>query len=371
MKNRNRAIDCSRGLGIILIMIYHLVYRSKDGLMDNAIRECIWGLIPFFFMITGYYYIPGRFSISEEIKRKIKTLLLPAVYITGTLLVIFGIYCAFVHGYTLSIWFNDVVYTYLRPEFTNMLMKAIGKPTDSYGVLYLNITPVWFIWSMFFGCLLFYPAASISYRKPFNYVFVIIVNLIFGTLLYVFLPPLSWNLNQVPIYVVIMLIASFLGRWDYIEKLSEIGTHIIILTMICAFIAHYILFHAFGTDQIYAGQIGTVGGFSPILYVIEAFVWGHAFSALGIILDRIPGINVFLSWVGKNTMIFLLLHCIVAVVACDAMNTYKKPGFDWYLENLTPEIIIKSIISFVFSFVCCACVVYVKNKLTDKNKIKE
>ncbi len=362
MKNRNRAIDCSRGAAIILIMMYHLVHRAENGIIDQALRECVWGLIPFFFIITGYYYTPGKYSVSKEIKRKIKTLLIPAICITGTLLAVFGIYYAFVHGYTLSDWFNDVVYTYLRPEFTNILMKALGKAPDSWGPLYQNLSPVWFVWTMCFACLLFYPSASVSYSKPANFVFIIVLNLIFCTLLYVFVPPLSWNLNQVPAYVVIMLIASLLGRMNFIEKLSQIGTHIIVLTMICAFIAHYFLFAAFGTDEIYAGKLGTAGALSPVLYVIESFIWGYAFCGLGIILDRIPRINAVLSWVGKNTLYYLLLHDITAVVACDAMHTYDRPGTYWYVENLTSDIIMKSMISFVFAFVCCSFVVYIKDK---------
>ncbi len=366
MKNRNGALDCARGLGIIIIMIYHLVYRAQGGVADKIIIECAWGIIPFYFMITGYFYKPLKYSVSEEIKRKTKGLLLKTVCIVGVLLIVFGIYCVPVHGYTPGVWFNDVVYTYLRPEFTNIIMRALGKPVDAYGILYLNLSPVWFIWVMFFSCTFFYPTANIAYKSPRAFVSVIAICVVLGTITYTALPPLSWNLNQVPAYVVIMLIASILGQMDFIEKMSKIGTHIVVLTMICAFIAHVILFGPFGTDQMYAGEIARIGVLSPVMYIFQACIWAYAFVSLGILIDKVPVLNRFLSWTGKNTNIFLLTHCIFAVVACDVMGTYTKPGADWYIADLTPDIIIKSIISFVFAFLCGACVIYARDLIMKK-----
>lgn len=107
-KKRIATLDIARGLGIIAVSIYHLVYRPKDGVADQIISECIWLILPFFFLMSGYNF-KKNCSFRDNITHRIKAMLIPALKYTAVLLVLGGIYCAFFHSYTVKDWLRDYI----------------------------------------------------------------------------------------------------------------------------------------------------------------------------------------------------------------------------------------------------------------------
>ncbi len=366
---RSTTLDIARGLGMVFIMIYHLVYRSQGGAVDQMIRESIWGLIPFFFIISGYFYDGKPGNVMQNIRKRARKIFIPVVLSEAALLVVFGVYFAVLHGYSFADWLIEVMYTYIRPELSNVIMRALGGPENASKDLFANLSPVWFIWTMCFTYLLFYPVAEFAIRSSRNFVISCVMLIAGGTVIYTILPPLSWGLHCVPAYTVIMLISYKVKTLRLYEKLAGLKVPMRVLIMLLAFFLHFVLFNIAGTDQMYAGEIGTVGWLSLMAYVLEAFIWAVAYVELAGFIRNIPGVNSLLLYVGRNSLTFLLTHAIFAIVAADAIHAYYKMGINWYLQDLTPEIIIKSVITMVFAFICCLAVSFVQEKYISVKKV--
>ena len=55
-KERNNIIDVMKGIMILFVVIYHLIYRNKGSLFDDIVREMIYLSMPLFFCLAGYFY---------------------------------------------------------------------------------------------------------------------------------------------------------------------------------------------------------------------------------------------------------------------------------------------------------------------------
>ena len=74
--NRNVAIDVTKGIGILLVIIGH-VYAP------NIIKYVICSFhMPLFFIISGYFFNQAR-TLSQIIYRNLKKLLIPYVHRFG------------------------------------------------------------------------------------------------------------------------------------------------------------------------------------------------------------------------------------------------------------------------------------------------
>ena len=123
---------------------------------------------------------------------------------------------------------------------------------------------------------------------------------------------------------------------------------------------------------------------NPLIGMKDKLIWietiafylqGVLFLYIGLNISRlIKNFNIAfkaLVWVGKNSLDFLILHCVFALVFVDAMHTYNRPGANWYVEDLTPTILIKSIISAVGALVCCTLYCIIKEKIKKQIKLRQ
>lgn len=359
---RNKALDVARGLGIILVSIYHLVYRPKDGVADNLIREAIWLEIPFFLFISGFYYKAGQRKVGEYISHKVETLLIPTLKYTATLLILGGVYCAFVHDYTWQNFFRDVIFTYLRPEFSSLIIPEWGYG----GILFENISAVWFVWTMMFASSLFYKLEGIFGKATKSRIAVSIILILISMAVYPVRKYFSWNLTGVPAFVAIMVLSSY-----FVIKVNYFYAFL-------AVIAHVILFQLCGTDKIVYNDLGTIGAWSVPAFCLQTFIGTYALIVFSTWLQKNFKLAVILEFIGKNSLIFLLFHCAFAVIFNDLFHTYIKPGPFWYMEDInqtvTPEIFMKSLTVWSLSLMSCALVVNVQSKIGGvirKNEAKK
>lgn len=364
---RNRTIDIVRGFSIILIMFYHLVYRPRDGFVDRAIRELGWCIVPFFYIIPGYFYKPGRFGIGEELKRHIRSVLIPAVKMTLLLIALLGIWCMLFHSYTLTDVIRDGIYAFLRPELASKLIPQLGDA----GIVFSNTSVVWFIWTMMWTMPVFLVLAKLTVPDVKKTLICCIILLAVGIPLYVFVAPLPWSLNHVPVYAAIMLFGSLLSSFDLLERISSMKMVPSLITSVIAAVIHFLLFSRCGTDHMYEGALGTAGFTDVPVYFLETFIGSYVFYNLGRVIDRFEKTAVFLSYVGRNSLIILLLHFPFGVVFSDLLKTYIRPGPYWYLDlvgiELTSVIIYKSIVVFLLSSICSILTVVLVDRIR-KNK---
>ena len=350
---RNNTIDIARGLGLIAVSVYHLVYRAKDSIADQFIRECIWLVIPFFFVVSGYNYVSGKRTLKQNIVHRLQSLLFKTLKYTLVLLALGGVYCVVVHDYTIKDWLRDIIFTYLRPEFS-----AIVLPEWGYGgILFENISVVWFVWTMIFAYIIFYLVVELVLKSKLNSFLCVVIFLFVGISLYDIADKISWSLTLTPVYAAIMLCGV------YVAKISSKLKQNIWLALV-AVVIHVLMFKFFGSDLICYSKLGTVGKWSVIPFFVQAFIGTYALIVLCRILAKFNILSRIFAFIGRNSLSFLLLHCAFGVIFADIMNTYIKPGPYWYID-VTPEIFVKSLIGWLLSMICCSIFCIVREKLRN------
>lgn len=364
--NRNKIIDIMKGILIIPIVIFHLVYRTEGGVFDNLIREMVYLALPLYMLFSGYFYY-YKDNFLRSIIERMRKLILPVILTVLALILIFGpYYIIFYENYTPEIWFFDNVMTFLRPELFNLMVPGyFGEQ------LFQNLSPVWFIWTFAIARFIF--VVTMRFVKESKVKFFCAMGVLYaaGCAFYVLVPPLPWSLHLTPLYAGMMMSGLMLNRYKVIEKLSKISLPVSFIISIAAGILHYIIFMNFGTSSIYASDLGVKGLLSAIFFVIQMFIGGYPVLTIARLIEKIPKCCEAFAWIGRHTLVILLVHCIIGGLACDAMRTYNKMGPYWYLDPLPQEVVIKSVISFVISLAGSFGVCALNDMLKDLVKKKK
>ena len=357
MTHRNTLIDTARGLGILIVCVFHLIYRPENGLADKFIMSGIWLAIPLFFVISGYLH-----RDDNKLAHRVKSLLIPSLRYTLLLLVAGGIYCAIFHGYTLKDWARDFMLTYLRPEFSMRIMPDF-IPADFWTcLLYDVISPVWFIWTMIFTLYVFYLLVKFTNRSFWNLLICCIVCVCMSTALYDFSQYFSWSLTLVPVYAAIMLCGAFIASREINLESGNIFAAMI------AFMIHFAAFVAWGSSNIFMNVVGTLGRLSVIIFFAQVFVGGYPFIFTCRVFMNIKYIAGFLTLLGRNSLIFMFLHRPLGAIFSDMLGTYIKSGTSWNVD-VTPEVFIKSLIVFALSMTLCTLLALVQDDKEEKKGV--
>ncbi|WP_408071054.1 acyltransferase family protein [Butyrivibrio sp. JL13D10] len=357
-KNRVRILDIAKGIGICMIAVYHLVYRQKDGMADQGIRSFIWFIIPFFFIVSGYFYNTAYDNRLEILRHRIITLFVPAAITMCFLHLVGGIYFILFHDYTVKDVINDLIVTFFRPEFTQAYYNGFTG-----GMLFFQLSPVWFIWAMIWAYLFFYNVSVTAFKSTKNMIIVVTSLIVLGTLLTRLFAPLPWSAGMSPIFALLILIGAWIRKTDLFDKIISINVVFAFFISLFCITVFWILFKVGGNDNIYAGNFGNFGIMTTIVFVGQSVLTGFAYIFLCRIVSMLYFISDIFSWIGKNTMVILLYHCFFGMFIDDALGIHMKPGPYWYIDPLPQEVITKSIIVLVFAILLSCLIVFVRRKV--------
>ena len=364
-KKRIMELDVMKGIGILIIAIYHIVYRPQDGIADQIIRSLGWGLISMFFLLAGYTAKPER-SLKDNYKKRWRSLLLPTIFAETLLLVIGGIYCMIVQEYSFMDVVHDALVTFLRPEITTQISSVWGEG----GNLFYNLSPVWFVWAMVWTELLFYPLAKMLYEKKTGWTVVVILALAGIQIpLYIYLPAAPWCLTVIPIYAIFMLAGAKLKEWKTADRLKRLPPIPATCLCILCFAAHFGLFKLNGNESYYVSEFGMNGAWDIPAVILQMFFFVAAMFLLARLVLMIPKVSALFIHAGQNTFTYLLWHSFYAMILCDGFGMHSKMGPWWYMENfgmtVTTEIFLKSLAICVLSLVCCMITSMIDKKLRE------
>ena len=237
------------------------------------------------------------------------------------------------------------------------------------GILFFNLSPVWYIWALAWTLLLFYPLAKlVSGRSTKVWLAVVLGLMAVQIPLYLFVEPLPWCLGVIPVYTVFMLIGVKIKELGIIEWLRKISVPKTIIYTIVFFAAHFGLYLFGGNECYYVSVFGTRGWLDIPLVVLQLLVAFPAFYGLA----RFMSMNRYLSrrmrWFGQHSLTILIWHCFFGMLFEDMLGTYDKLGNEyWYLEyaglTVTPEIFWKSAAVFVLAILSCIPVAAVVDRI--------
>ena len=346
---RNSLLDIVKAIMILAVVIYHLIYRKQAGVIDRIIREFIYISIPLFVLLAGYFHREKGGPLILGIGRRMKKIALPSILTTGVMLLVFGPYYMMVHGYTTKDWLCDSLMNYLRPE-----MMATMYPDYTGGTLFNNLSPVWFIWALVFATLVFVIALRIVRGKGEEagvkgMIIAMVILVVIGSILYAVVPALSWSLQMAPLYAGIMMLGLIIRKCNLLEKLENINLGVSTLIMLALWALHFVIFTFIGSDLMYMSVLGKQNFITAIFFVIEVLMGGYVFFTFARYISLAEPLKDAFSWIGRHTLVILLVHCLIGGITADILHTYNKPGPDWYVNPLPVIVVVKSWVTFIVS----------------------
>ncbi len=283
-KQRLNYIDIARGICMFSIVMGHMGVRNIDRIV-------------FTYHIPIFYLISGFFSKKEDFKtfivKRIRTLIVP--YYIASL----GIMCAYVLiGLLKGTEKGCILEGLIR--YAKATLYAAGDNWTS-PITIPGIGPTWFLWAMFFGGLIFQVILRI---KPE-------IRLLICVLLLVMADFSAKNLFFLPLDIqpactsVIFMYFGYIWKcydkcWDSIN--SEIKALLLSMSMfiwinfIQNFANFWLVHSAYGRGII--DIVSSLCAASIVLFISKE------------LLDRFNVISSFLGYIGRYSILFLVIHSI-------------------------------------------------------------
>lgn len=288
MKKRNIQLDIAKGIGIILVVLGHTAfpYTHFIYLFHLAI----------FFIMSGYFfkedYVKDFNSFKFFIINKIKRLYLP--FVIGNSI------CILLNNFFINInLYSNLTHNYftIKDMFINIFKILLFKGTSEM------LGATWFL-QILFLIMIFYAIIEYFIKKVKNsnviQLLVSITMLFIGYILAI----KNINIKIIPIQVFTCYILFDFGRkFKNIRPRTEFKFRPIILIIL--FFA-LIIFNKIGTIEISLNQ------YTNPLYFISVSIIGWLFVyEVSYYLAKTKFVSEFIQYIGKNTMIILILHFAV------------------------------------------------------------
>ena len=283
---RSKEVDIAKGLCIIIMITVHAMSWWGRHEWIN-LYTCPF-FLPFFFFASGFFFKEPD-SILEYILKRLKRLVLPYAVVAISIL----IYRNMTGFKNMRILIDSLIYA-LPADFTKEQLIA-GAGT-------IGIGPVWFL-NCLFVCNCMYLFLR-KIKRPLRWIIILCMSVAANITQRYFVLPL--NLQD----AAIGLIYFEAGRclYPYIYRGIECGRkHIqqLILILIGTFVIYFADIRYvpnqwidLGTNRFsFEALIGSVLGFTITLGV-------------SVLISRISILNEIIEFVGRNSMVILVLHTI-------------------------------------------------------------
>lgn len=276
----------------------------------SAFLEIVYAGLFIFFMISGYFYKPGR-SHSESLRRRLRKMV-PAflVCIVVLPLIIYLIMCA--QGTTVTP--DRAAYNIAAFLLGQSFVNGLGIEVEFIATTEV-LGPYYFIETMIFADIIFFSIARWALAKDSNTVIAIIITLLIGGAMATFSLGI-FNTDKSFIAVAFMLFGTYLKRVRFFETMDErIKTLKHWLLFIALLAAAYVLAMFFPTgmafDHSCIGQYGVASAFT-----LFALATTSMFALVTIleILYKIPGFRQLVSFIGRYPYQILLFNLFYLVL---------------------------------------------------------
>lgn len=327
-KKREKWCDIAKGIVIILMIIGHM-----PNYIPSFVRELIYSFhMPFFFIISGYWFKKEKYSLKDYTIEKIKHLLVPYLIFSIVFLII-------------SLMFSNYSNNDIEMWLENIFIWGNG------------ISILWFFMALF-GVEIIYYCIS-KYLSYYSRIMIIIFSSLIGMLLYNYDIVLPLKLDTIFTSLIFLEIGQMLNKnLKIISGKGKIIENCIIFMF--AFIIGYML-----NKKIW--ELG--GNICPNLFIglITATLGTILVIMLSIRLERYKKMKLF-EIIGKNSLIIYPLSKFVPDIIEEMQLKFNI--------SIISNALIEKILIYIISFMIIALIVFcynMRSKIlkTDKKIIGE
>lgn len=354
-------VDSTKGILMIMIMLYHIIAACPlkaflSGLGGPALCT--------FFILSGYFFRSGEKSFGENVKRRVKTLLVPFLIYS---LVLFAI-GAVIHLAKGDQTLQEVFWCF-RNYFggciwNRSIQNVFGWEYHNLGKNYMFLADYWFFLSLFMGQVLFLLIERFALKSPIRgAISAVLLAAATGILLELNIS-LPYNLQMAPMYALLILGGAWAGKTDFPERLrlKQVWQWIIsalLIVIVC--ILFGALMEPFST-QIFRGTLGENAIPKMLILIVCSFAFGFSLLNILCLLEN-RGFKMKVTiWIGKHSLQFFALHTFFMWLIAQAIN---YPLFN--TEGSDPNTLIAiSLLMFLISVGLCVLYCVISDRIKKK-----
>lgn len=280
MNERIVSVDVAKGIGIILIVLGHIIANSPCGQYSLLYSVIYFFHVPLFFILAGVFANKEE-RICDTVVRKFIRLYVPFLIanVCGML-----IHIIVSHGY------GDIISPPM--EIKRLFLILMGADTADY------VGPTWFLSVLFRIMIIWKLATKLSNKSDEIVMLVSFVSLFVG-----FIVP---NIFFIPQTLVCLFFFSvgfyfrnFIVGWSFSNRLS---LSFFIIGISCLIVLALLEVKIDFLQCKWA---------NPLLLVFASLVGSFSIVSLSYSISKMAVLKNVLSYIGRNTIIILVLHLLV------------------------------------------------------------
>lgn len=322
-KERVQCVDIAKGLAIIAVAMVHII---QDSAVSAGLNRWIGGFLGMFFILSSYFYTPGK-GYRFNVQKRIFQIVIPLLVYNLVVLVLCYVFETCTGSAAEPL---DYVKAYWDRIYDNTSLTAVSLTADTSAdmtgllvgdsIVNIVLRPSWFLNRLFFTELIFFAVADWA-LESFRRVCGVIFGLLTVTVLYVqFFPVhLPEQFDSCFAIAAIMLFGSYMkeiGCAVFIEKGPWDRKKVIISA---AFLACFVLaglwFSDFYGCELMTGKFGTAGSLSVYLWFVCQVIFFYVILLFSSSLSHVPYVSSGLKLIGKHTLIILIFHMLFGKMA--------------------------------------------------------
>lgn len=361
MKKRDKALDIAKGISMILVIFYHTILSSSE---TDPLFESFCGVLGFFTFAAGYTYRPGCRTLGESVMNRVTGLMIPYFKYSFAALTLSCLYCLFTRGYDWRYCMDQYVFTYLRPELTELISPGYFRGDD---LVYSLLSPGWYLWMLFFASIIFYGTVDFALQSRVRLGAIIAL---FGVVTYALLErniALPYGMQCAPVYAAMMMLGAYFGQHRLLDFDGMSTGKILFLTILSLAIVWFSL-HFNLVRKTFLGQFRELNTYADgvIAYVVlglaDTFLLMWLSHAIG---KRSGSVANWLVFFGMGTIVTLLIHGPFSLLWFDLFSMPCK--FEMWVRDYTPSELFASFAVFLLTMVCCHIVLRLRERFKQLN----
>lgn len=201
-KRRIDFLDASKGIGILLVILGHILTDK------NILLKFIYAFhMPLFFIIAGYVYNEEKYkkyTILDFFKKKFKSYIIPYFRMACICLIIFGVILNYRENGIGNIFYNQLI-TYVKGI---VYSKCYLETTP-------NCSPIWFLTCLFCIEVIFYFIYKYVKKKYIPVIICFILGVILNKIGIINLP---WNLDIALFALPFMYFGLLMNKYNFLNN---------------------------------------------------------------------------------------------------------------------------------------------------------
>ena len=314
-----------------------------------------------FFFFSGFFYRPGKRTLWENIKNRLKATMAPFLRFSMAFWIVGSVYLIIAGQETVmeALWC-------LRNFFGGCIWNRVvqgwfGWEYHSLGSRYMYLADFWFLLALMLSSLLFFPVADAVLPSRAKTGAAVVLLFAVTGVLRAFAVSLPYNLQLIPFWTAFMLLGAWAGKEKVFDRVAGSGAKGWVLSLLTLGAGVTVSMLHTPVANLYRGTFADNEVVSMLLCICASVFITFGLTSLCRLVEQ-AGVRVQeLSWLGSNSLIVYLYHMFFAWIISTVTGFSLK-----YPADAGTDVVLLSLALALACLGLCILRVLIENKLKKK-----